>query len=574
MSRRPGDRVIHRQRASRPALDSADGWRLRSAIRIPSPDSAQTVRSSGLRYGGTLLAVAATTALLLPIRETAGLLNIGFVFLVVIIGATIFAGRWAGVFAGIAGFLFFDYFLVPPYNTFAVTDFRNVLALFVFLGVSLLISWLISEAREQARQAQRRAADVTRLYELSQAIIGGPKLEEILQAIARKVYEVFEAQACWILLPDSQQQLEVRAQAPDNARPMTRDELSLARWAFWHGSDIGKSGTDRFRNGEGFGLSTLRTARSEQARAAFVPLRANDRTIGVLAVADRRDHRPFTAEERTVIATFADQAAVALDRLSLLREAQRAEVLARTDELKSALMSAVSHDLKTPIASIMASVTSLLEKDIHWDEETQRDFLQGIYDEARRLNRLVSNLLDMSRIEGGALHPEKNWYSIEEVVHSVVQRLEPRMAGHTVTVDLETSLPLALFDYTEIDQVLTNLVENALKYTPSGSTILISARRVDDYLEVRVEDNGPGVSSEHLGRLFDKFYRAGQRKGTSGTGLGLAIAKGFIEAHGGTIRATNRPEGGLRVSFTLPLSTLPTSTPGVKDVAPSIASSP
>jgi two-component system sensor histidine kinase KdpD len=502
--------------------------------------------------------VAAVTALLWPIREEAGLLNIGFIFLMVVIGATIFAGRGAGVFAAIVGFLAFDFFLVPPYLTFAVTDIRNVLALVVFLGVSLLISWLISTAREQARQAQRRAEDVSRLYELSQAIVGAARMNEILHAIAQKVYEVFEAQACWILLPDSQQQLVVRAQAPDDARPMTRDELSLARWAFWHGSDIGKSGSNGRRP----------MGQTEQARAAFLPLRANGRTIGVLAVADRRDHQPFTAEERTVMATFADQAALALDRLTLLKEAQRAEVLARTDELKSALMSAVSHDLKTPLASIMASVTSLLDKDIHWDEETQRDFLQGIYDEAERLDRLVGNLLDMSRIEGGALHPQKDWYSIDEIVQTVVQRLEPRLAGHTLAVDVAPDLPMVLLDYSEIDQVLTNLVENALKYTPRGTSIRITARQVEDHLEVSVEDNGPGVPAEHLPKLFDKFYRAGKRTGTSGTGLGLAITKGFVEAHGGTIRAANRPEGGLRVTFTLPVSSPPAEVPSTDNRQP------
>jgi two-component system sensor histidine kinase KdpD len=317
----------------------------------------------------------------------------------------------------------------------------------------------------------------------------------------------------------------------------------MAQWSFEHGSEVGQ------------GSVTPPQFQEQQASrvTAFVPLRAANRTIGVLAVADKKNGRPFSAAERTILATFADQAAVALERLRLLREADRAEMLDRADKLKSALMSAVSHDLRTPLASIMASVTSLLEPDIEWDKETQQDFLQGIYDEARRLNGMVGNLLDMSRIEGGALRPEKDWYSIAEVIGAVAQRLEPNLAGHPLNTSVQDDLPLTLLDFSEIDQVLTNLVENAIKYTPPGAPISVAARHAGDNIEVRVADGGPGVPSEHLPYLFDKFYRVDGRKPGTGIGLGLAISKGLVEAHGGSIWANNRPGGGLEIVFTLPV---------------------
>jgi two-component system sensor histidine kinase KdpD len=347
------------------------------------------------------------------------------------------------------------------------------------------------------------------------------------------------------LLPDAHQHLQVRAQT--GTRGLSRDEQPLAEWAFWHGSEVGQGGLTRPR---------LRGAPPGTA-AAFVPLRAGGRTLGVLGVADQGDRRPLSAAERTVLGTFADQTAVALERLTLLHEAERAEVLARTDELKSALMSAVSHDLRTPLASIIASVTSLLEPGMQWDEETREDFLQGIYEEAQRLNRLVSNLLDMSRIEGGALHPQKDWYGVDEVIRAVLERLASRLASYSVTTDVAPDLPLVLLDFTEIDQVLTNLVENALKYTRPGTPICIAARRRGADIEVSVTDSGPGVPPRHLARLFDKFYRG--ESGTTagfrpqGMGLGLAICKGLIEAHGGRIAARNVPEGGLQITFTLPI---------------------
>jgi two-component system sensor histidine kinase KdpD len=551
VSERPGDRVVRRERTRTIEAIPArqDDGKLQRGLRarveiLPLAAEGQTLQTQLLGYGATVAALAFVTALLVPVRESVGLLNMALVYLVVVVGATVLAGRRAGVVASLVGFGLFNFFLVPPYYTFAVSDLQNILALLVFLGVSLLISALIGRAREEARQAQSRAEDVSRLYELSQAIVGAQRIDEVLPAITARVAEVFGAGACWVLLPNDRQQLAPAASAPDGARDPTRDELALASWVFWHGSAAEKGGSDTPRF----------TGQVAQSRSAFMPLRAAGRTIGVLGIADKAGERPFTAAERTVLATFADQAAVALERLRLLGEAQRAELLARTDELKSALMSAVSHDLRTPLASIIASVTSLLEPGIEWDEETKRDFLQGIYDEAKRLNRLVGNLLEMSRIEGGALKPEKDWYSLDEVIGTARERLQPLVGeSHPIEVSIEPDLPLVLFDFVQIDEVLTNLIENAAKYTPAGTPIQVSARRQDEWVEVEVRDSGPGVSPEHLPHLFDKFYRVNRKNGAKGTGLGLAISKGLVEAHGGRIWARNVQGGGLAVRFSLPV---------------------
>lgn len=532
----------------------------RSFNRVRTEAGNESIPALVAKYVIVVLALAVTTLALWPVRETIGLLNIGLVFLIVVLGATLWAGQWAGILASVLGFALFDFFLVPPYLTFVISDLRNILALFVFLGESLLISWLLSGAREQARQAAQRADDVSRLYELSQAIIGAQRMEDVLPAIAKKVADVLDAGVCWILIPNEHNQLVIRAQYPADARQTSRDELALASWVLWHGKDAGLGGQNQSEDGR-----QSSPDRGSRAPGLFAPLRVGERTIGVLGVADKRDGQPFTPIERTVLNTLADQAAVALERLRLLREAEKAEILARTDELKSALVSAVSHDLRTPVASMMALVTGLLDPDAHWDKKTQREFHQIIYDELLRLNRLVGNLLDMSRIEGGALRPEKGWYSIGEVIQSVAERLQPRLTDHPLSAEVDEDMPLSLFDFTEIDQVLTNLIENAIKYTPPGTPIWVKAlHKVDDRgdnIEVVVEDAGPGVPPEHLPRLFDKFYRVDPNRarggsgsgGKGGIGLGLSITKGLVEAHGGHIQAANRPEGGLRVTFTIPV---------------------
>jgi signal transduction histidine kinase len=254
------------------------------------------------------------------------------------------------------------------------------------------------------------------------------------------------------------------------------------------------------------------------------------------------------------------QIATALEHLRKQQEANRVASLKRADELKTTLLQAVSHDLRTPLASIKTSVTTLLDTSVPWDAAAQRALLEGIDEESDRLNRLVGNLLDMSRLEGGMLHLERDWYSINEVIHTTLRRLKPSLGSHPVEINVPDDLPLLLFDFVRVDQVLTNLIENAIKYTPPGTPIEISTRCRDQVVEVTVSDEGPGVARQHLARLFDRFYRVSGTGQPQGIGLGLSIARGMVQAHGGQIDAESRLGQGLSITFTLPLTA---GTPGM-----------
>jgi len=255
--------------------------------------------------------------------------------------------------------------------------------------------------------------------------------------------------------------------------------------------------------------------------------------------------------------TFLDQASSLIERAHLQRENMHIAVLQRTDALRASLLSSVSHDLRTPLTSIKAAASSLLQEDVSWDEEARRSFARSIEREADRLNRLVSNLLDMSRIEEGALKPEKDWYSLKMLIHEVVERLEPLFEGRTVHTHLPDDLLMVDLDYIQIDQVLTNLLENALRYTPPESPIDIEAHSERDQVQLAVSDRGPGIPAADLERVFDKFYRVMHGQHSTGhplgSGLGLAVCKGVVEAHGGRIWAQQREGGGLTVCVVLPV---------------------
>jgi two-component system sensor histidine kinase KdpD len=265
----------------------------------------------------------------------------------------------------------------------------------------------------------------------------------------------------------------------------------------------------------------------------------------------------FSTTDNRLLSAVAEQLGHAIGRARLRREATAAEVLRRADELKTALLNAVSHDLRTPLSSIIASASSLRQHDVVWTEADREEFARTIEQEALRLNGIVGNLLDLSRIEAGSLKPEKGWYDIGTLIDDVLGRMKATTSTHHINVDIAEGLPPVQFDYIEIDQVLSNLIENAVKYTPPEAEILVSARRAGEDVQIEVADRGPGIPPTALPYLFTPFYRVNgaQRRGPrpGGTGLGLAVAKGLVEAHGGRIWAGSRQGGGARFVFTLPL---------------------
>ena len=287
-------------------------------------------------------------------------------------------------------------------------------------------------------------------------------------------------------------------------------------------------------------------------------LQAGGRRIGTLAIV-RASPRPGAADDR-ILTSVATQLAGAIERSRLRRRATEAEILRRTDELKNALLGAVSHDLRTPLASIVASAGSLRQTDVQWTDAERESFLSDIETEARRLSRIVSNLLDLSRMESGTLHPERSWYDLAALIDDVVGRLRPLTQDHPVEVRVPEDLPPVSLDYVEIDQVLSNLIENAARHTPGGTAIVISAHIAGPEVVVEVSDDGPGVPSDALGRVFEPFFRGPSGGTPRGTGLGLAVARGLVEAHGGRISVVNGGKGGAVFRFTLPIEQ-PARTP-------------
>jgi two-component system sensor histidine kinase KdpD len=289
------------------------------------------------------------------------------------------------------------------------------------------------------------------------------------------------------------------------------------------------------------------------------------KVVGVMRLLIEDDPRLFMAENSLGVDqessdphtaffwTFLDQATSIIERARLRQESLQIELLQRTDKLRAALLSSVSHDLRTPLSSIKAAASSLLQEDVQWDEEARRSFALAIEREADRLNRLVGNLLDMSRIEGGALKPEKEWYPVDELIHDVLGHMQPILQGRVVQTHLPDDLPPVELDYLQMDQVLTNLIENAVRHTPPETPIEVSAQREGEQMVISVADRGPGIPEKDKVHIFDKFYRVlGTQRGT-GSGLGLAVCKGLVEAHGGSIWVEDRENGGAIFRFTLPI---------------------
>lgn len=462
------------------------------------------------RYGVSVTSIIVVTLMLRLLAASLQQAAIALLYLLVALICATALGLGPAIAASLLAFLTFNFFFVQPLHTLHIANPQDFIHLLVFLTVAIVGSGLSARAHAQAETAARAASELAALYSLSQALSAEVRLDRILPVVARSTTQLLDVPFCQVLLYN------------DSGRLVERTT---------HGSP------------------------PAPARTIDTVLRRGGRILGVLRVAQPLQASHAPAEQQRRLELITAQVVPVLERTQLVEEAGRALAEAEAARMKALLLSSVSHDLRTPLMVIKGVATNLLDKAIEWTPADQREQLTLIDEEADRLNRVVGNLLDMSRIEGGALLPIREPHSIEELITDVIERMRPQLAGRPIGVNIAHGLSLVPISYTQIDQVLTNLIENALKYTPAGTPISICAYEQAGALAVEICDQGPGIPAEMLGRVFEKFVRATEpERHAGGAGLGLAICKGIIEAHGGQIWAENQPQGGARFTFTLPLA--------------------
>jgi two-component system, OmpR family, sensor histidine kinase KdpD len=457
--------------------------------------------------GGTIL----VTLPLLAFRAELSKTTVVLAYLLVVTGAAAAGGLGPGITAAGLGFLAFDLLFLRPYHHVIVDDPQDYLSLGVYLLVAVVISLLVASTERRRAQAERRERETRMLFELSTSLVAHGSLEDTLRGVVRTVRSLFDLAGCAIVLPSGDGD-GFRLAAVDGEVPGEHDER--------------------------------------------VPMRSGGQVVGALVVvAGGPGSSGFGEAERRVLATFANQAALAVERGQQEEQRNRALALQETDRLRTALLNSVSHDLRTPLASIKASASSLLDREVRWSDAERDEFLATINTEVDRLTRLVHNLLDMSRIEAGALDPRLVESSLAEVVGPVVRRARAA-SRQRVDVDVPDELAPVLVDPVRLDQVLTNLLDNASRYAPA-SPVQVVAGQDGDRVELRVVDHGPGIPAPERERVFDQFYRLKGGGGRpEGTGMGLAICRGIVQAHGGALRVETTPGGGATFVLTLPVSPL------------------
>lgn len=488
------------------------------------------------RYAAAAGLVGAVTLAGRPLSLTLDPTNLVMLYLAMVVVAAVYLGRGPAILASVLSVMAFDFFFVSPLLNFVVGDTQYLLTFAGLLIVGVVISTLTAQAREQADAALQRETETTALYELSRDLAAAVTRDAIVQSVTHHMARTFE-RAIVILLPPEESTGRLEIAATSSSLELPEDELAVADWVFRRGEPAGRNTT------------TL-----PAANLRYLPLKTAQGIVGVLGVVGPGEaQRPLSPEQLRLMDAFASQAAMALARANLARRARQAEVLQVTEKLQSALLNSISHDLRTPLVSITGALSALLADAGQLDPATERSLLENAHEEAGRLNQLVGNLLDMTRLEAGVLTIHKEPSDLQDVIGAALTYLGSRLQERTVQVDVAYEMPLTPLDFVPIVHVLVNLLDNALKYSPSSQPIEISAHASGQEALIEVADRGPGIPPEDLDRIFDRFYRL-QRPGVvTGTGLGLSICHGIVEAHGGSIRAQNRPGGGVSFVIALPL---------------------
>lgn len=490
--------------------------------------------SARQRLALSVLACVGTTLLATPLLDYLDLANIVMLFLLTVLVVAVRLGRNAAILASVLSVLLFDVFFVPPRFSLAVSNLQYMITFAVMLATALITTHFTSVLRQQAREAGLRELRTQALYQLARRLAGTLAVAQVVEIGRAFIKDQLSAQAA-VLLPDaSGKQLVAATPAGD-----LRVEMHLALAAFGgerpvRSDEIGRLG----------------------AASLYLPLRASMRVRGVLAVGFGDDPAEASTETISLLEALASLLAVALERLHYVEVAQASEVRMLTERLRSSILSALSHDLRTPLTAMVGLADSLFLVKPPLPE-TALETAQALREQATRLAGMVGNLLDMARLNAGEVTLRREWQPLEEVVGAGIKLLGGALAGHPLRVDLARDLPLLEFDAVLIERVFCNLLENAAKYAPEGTPIELIARRNNAHVDIAVCDHGPGFPPQRREELFAMFVRGTTETGKPGSGLGLAICKAIVEAHGGTIRADNHPDGGACVSFTLPVGEPP-----------------
>ena len=493
---------------------------------VPAKSVATRAPAESVRvepYLGSAAAVAAALGLGLFLKTFMAVQGISLVFLTAILVSAVAWGLLPSLFACVLSVLAYNFFFLPPLYTFSIGDPENVVALFFFLVVAVIVSHLTAATRSQVVTTRARAKTTAELYAFSRKIAGIGALDDLLWATAYQIASMLEVRTVLLMPLADGDGLEVASGYPPEDL-LDDADMAAARWTWEHNRAAGR------------GADTL-----PGAKRLFLPLRTGSGPVGVIGIDRDRPGPMLTPDGRRLLDALADQAAVAIERISLAKGLDEARVLAETERLRAALLTSISHDLRTPLAAILGAVSSLRSFADKYEAAEREELLATLQDEAERLNRFVSNLLDMTRLESGALELKLDLVDVGEIIGAALQRAGSVLARHRVEIAVAPELPMLRLDAVLFEQVLFNLLDNAAKYSLPDSRIDIRGSRDGELVEIEVADEGPGIPRADRERIFDKFYRVqAQDRRRAGTGLGLAICRGFVEAMGGWIVARNR----------------------------------
>ncbi len=502
-------------------------------------DTQKNEHTNWQSYGVTALFIVLLTIFLKGFESFFDLVNISLLYLFPVLFSAVRWGRGPSFFAAGLGVLVVDFFFVPPTLSLTVSDLRYILTFIVFLCVAGLTSSLASKLRNQFHQAQQKEANTAALYALSRKITAISDLDMLLKQIVQHVSDTLDAKAA-IILPNQEGVQQVEAYSKDS-EDWASDEahLTIAGWVSHNHTIAGR------------GTRTL-----SESSDLHVPLATDQQMHGVLAVQVGDRFMSDMPELIRIIEALSDLAAVAISRVKLADEAKVAQLTAESEKLRTALLDSLSHELRTPLATIIGSVTGLLEGEDVFSPDDRRELLLTTREGATRMNRLVGNLLGMVRIESGMMRLNKMWCGIEDVVGVALTQLKDALQNRVVNIDLNPDMPSVPLDEVLMEQVLMNVISNAIKYSPEGSEIRIQAEKEGDMLSLTIADEGAGINPADRERIFEKFYRGDRTRHIPGTGLGLAICKSIVEAHGGSIRASARNDGsqGTVIQLKIPFS--------------------